>query len=267
MNDFEKITGDFGIRIAIIGTLAVLGLFLLAQTVAVVQNLGRSEYSATETITVFGSGKANVAPDVARITFSVQNSSETVSEAQTETTKQANATIDYARSQGIEDKDIKTLSYNVYPKYEYQRPCSNGALCPEYYSNTPRIVGYQVSQTIQLTVRDLDSTGTILGGIGALEVQNISGPNLTLDDPTAGYNVARADAIAEAKIQARTLAKQLGVRLGGIVSFSESKGNNGYYARKLSLESSYDGESVATPEIPTGENEYSANVSITYEIR
>lgn len=261
--DKHEALSNSGMRIAVTGTLAILALFLFVEAVSVAENLGRPSNPATDTITVSGTGSAHVAPDVAHITFTVQNDATTVADAQAATTKQANAAIAYAKEQKIADKDIKTLSYNIYPQYSYPEPCVAGSLCP---TRTPKITGYQVSETVQLTVRDLDATGTILGGLGSLGVQNVSGPSLSLDDPTAGYTAARADAIAQAKTQAETLANQLGVRLGRIVNFSESNGGYSYpvaYGMGATSKDSVE----ATPSIPTGENEYSANVSITYEIR
>lgn len=258
--------GSGSVRIAIIGTLTILALFLLAETVTVASGFGRPSNPATDTITVTGAGQASLPPDVARISFTVQNTKVSVSDAQAATTKQANAAIDFVKKQGVADKDVKTLSYNISPQYSYPNPCVGGALCP-VYNGTPKITGYQVSETVQVTVRDLSTVGAFLSGLGQLEVQNISGPNFTLDDPTMAYDAARADAIAKAKAQASLLSKQLGASLGKIVNFSESSGGN-YppYPMAYGLGGA-DSKSVAAPTIPAGENTYNVSVSITYEIR
>ena len=116
-------------------------------------------------------------------------------------------------------------------------------------------------------MRDLTAVGTLLGGLGKLEVQNINGPAFGLDDATAGYDAAREDAIAKARAQAKLLAKQLGVRLGKIVNFSESSGGYAYPMYALGMGGAMDSKSAPTPELPVGENTYSASVSVTYEIR
>ncbi|MFZ3043551.1 MAG: SIMPL domain-containing protein, partial [Minisyncoccia bacterium] len=251
------------VRIALTSVLGVLALFLLAQTVRIAMDFGRPANPATDTITVQGSGQAALAPDVARISFSVQNTAATVAEAQTVTTKQANAALDFVKGQGVAEKDVKTLSYNISPQYSYPRPCPVGALCPDY-SGTPKITGYQVSETVQVTMRDLTKVGEMLGGLGKLEVQNVNGPDFALDDSTAGYDAARADAIDKAKAQATLLAKQLGVSLGKIVNFSESSG--GYpYPMAYGLGGGVAETKASAPNVPTGENTYNASVSITYE--
>jgi uncharacterized protein YggE len=265
-NSMQNFITDKGIRIAVLGVFAILALFLLAQTIQAAQDFGRPANPATDTITVTGNGEATMAPDIANVTFTVQNTAATVAAAQSKTTEQANAAIDYVQKQGIAEKDVRTLSYTINPQYEYPRPCASGELCPAYYPSSPKITGYQVSETIQVKVRDLDSVGTLLGGLGDLGVQNVSGPDFALDDPTAGNDAARADAIAKAKAQAATLASQLGVRLGKIVNFSESSGYYPYaYAAKsggMTMDSA-----APAPNLPTGENTYNSTVSITYEIR
>lgn len=260
-NSFYEIFDNGVVRVAIIGVLSVLAIFLLAQTINIAANFGRTGVPATDTITVQGDGQATLPPDVARISFTADNTSATVAEAQEATTKQANAALDFVKEQGVEDKDIKTLSYNISPQYSYPNPCPYGAYCPDF--RTPRITGYQVSQMVQVTMRDLTKVGDMLGGLGELEVQNVNGPAFSLDDSTAGYSAARADAINKAKEQAKLLAGQLGVRLGKIVNFSEFSG--GYPVYGFGIGGDLKAESATN--VPAGENTYNASVSITYEIR
>jgi len=252
------------VRIALVGALAILALFLLAQTITIARDFGRSGMPATDTVTVRGNGQATMPPDVARVSFTVENTAPVVANAQVATTKQANTAIDFVKSQGIAEKDVETLSYTISPQYSYPNPCPPGTLCPAYSS--PKITGYQVSETIQVTMRDLSAVGEMLGGLGKLGVQNLNGPAFALGDPTAGYTAARADAIDKVKTQATLLAKQLGVHIGKIVNFSESSG--GYIYPMYGLGASAMESKVApAPNIPSGENTYSASVSITYEIR
>ncbi len=264
-NSLYEIFDNGGVRIALIGALSILALFLLAETINIAANFGRSGVPATDTITVQGDGQATLAPDVARVSFTVDNTSATVAQAQDATTKQANMALDFVKGQGVAEKDIKTLSYNISPQYSYPNPCTYGTVCPDYY-RSPKITGYQVSQTVQVTMRDLSKVGEMLGGLGKLEVQNVNGPAFALDDSTAGYSAARADAINKAKVQGELLAKQLGVKLGKIVNFSESSGNYPYPMMAYGLGGAVS-EKSAVPDVPAGENTYNASVSITYEIR
>jgi len=262
--NIQEFLGQGALRLVAAGLMVTLSIFLLAETISTASHFGRAEGTpATDTITVSGTGKASMAPDVAKITFSVQHTEPKVADAQAATTEQANAALAFVKEKGIADKDIKTLSYNVYPQYEYAR-CFAGEVCPP---NTPKISGYQVSETIQVTVRNLDLTGDLLQGLGSLEVQNISGPNFTLDNPNAGQDAARANAIDDAKVKAQILARQLGVRLVKIVNFNESTGGYPVMYSTMAKDSVGGMGGAATPEVPLGENEYNSTVSITYEIR
>jgi uncharacterized protein YggE len=264
-NSLYEIFDNGAVRIALIVVLAVLALFLLAETMNTLANSGRPSVPATDTITVQGAGQATLPPDVARVSFTVENTAAAVAGAQAATTKQANAALDFVKGQGIADKDVKTLSYNISPQYSYPNPCPLGSMCPTY-SGAPKVTGYQVSETIQVTMHDLTAVGTMLGGLGKLGVQNLNGPAFALDDATAGYDAARADAISKAKAQATLLAKQLGVALNKIVNFSESSGGYAYPVYAMSM-STADSKTAPTPNVPVGENTYNASVSITYEIR
>lgn len=264
-NSFFDMFDNGGVRIALTGALAILALFLLAETITLATNFGRPDVPATDTVTVQGQGQATLAPDVARVSFTVENTAAAVADAQAATTKQANAALDFVKAQGVADKDVKTLSYNISPQYSYPNPCPPGALCP-LYNGGPRIIGYQVSETVQVTMRDLSTVGAMLGGLGKLQVQNVSGPAFALDDSTAGYDAARADAIDKAKAQAALLAKQLGVRLGKIVNFSESAGGYPYPIYGMAMGAG-EVKAASSPSVPVGENTYNASVSITYEIR
>jgi uncharacterized protein YggE len=271
---FETFNGS--LRVAVIGVLAILALFLLAETIDAAGNFGRPSVAATDTITVNGDGQATLPPDVAHISFTVQNTAATVADAQAATTKQANAAIAYVKGQKVADKDVKTLSYDISPQYSYSTgvcppvaPTPGGitstVVCPGYGSQ--KITGYQVSETVQVTMRDLTAVGAMLSGLGQLNVQNLNGPDFALDDPTAGSDAARADAITKAKAQATLLASQLGVHLGKIVNFSDSSGGVAYPVMYKAMDASVGTSAATPPSIPAGENTYNDSVSITYEIR
>jgi len=260
----SEVFGNRATRIAVTATFVFLALFLLVTTISSLKNMGRSANPATDVITVQGEGQATLPPDVARVSFTVENTAPAVADAQAATTKQSNAALEYVKGQGVAEKDVKTLAYNITPQYSYPNPCTGG-MCPAY-SRSPKVTGYQVSQTVQVTVRDLTKVGELLSGLGKLSVQNVSGPAFALDDSTAGYDAARADAIAKAKKQATQLARELGVSLGKIVNFSESSG--GYPGPMMyGLGGAMESKTASTPNIPAGENTYNASVSITYEIR
>lgn len=252
------------VRWAAAGALSVLALFLLALTIHAWGDIGRSTNPYTNTITVEGSGKAAAVPNVAVISFSVTQSEAAVADAQAAATAKTNAALDAVKKLGIDDKDVKTVSYNVYPKYDQSAPCYSGN-CP---NTSPKIVGYEVSQSIEVKVRDTAKAGDVLQALGTLGVQNISGPNFTVDENDAVKNEARAEAIKNAQAKAKELASELGVSLGKVVSFYENTGPYPVYD-SYGAKGGAMGTAAAAPppSLPTGENETDVSVSITYEIR
>lgn len=261
----NELMNDKKMRIALLAVLVLLALFLLAKTWDAA--FGRGPNEPMNLITVTGTGEAVVIPDVAQVDFTVTEQGATVTEAQTKATEKANAALEYLKQQGIEDKDVKTTYYSVNPRYEYNnQSCAYGMPCPPV-SSSPKIIGYEVSQSVQVKIRDTAKAGQVLEGLGSLNVQNISGPNFTVDDEDAVRAEAREAAIKEAREKAKVLAKQLGVRLGKTVSFYENEGPYPMYGygKGGAMESDIRVSAVA-PTLPTGQNETEVSVSITYEI-
>ncbi len=256
------------IRYAVLSVLVLLSLFLLTKTWD--QAFGKGQYEPTNAITVEGKGEVSLVPDIAQISFTITESATTVAAAQESATKKTDAAIEALMKLDIAEKDVKTVSYNVSPKYEYPQPCPPGAMCATVVSGTPKIVGYDVSQSIEVKVRDTAKAGDTLAALGTLGVQNISGPNFMVDDEDAAKAEAREKAIDEARAKAKVLAKQLGVRLGKVMSYSE--GSNGYpqpmmYTANMKSGGAMDARVESAPSLPIGENKTTVTVSVTYEIR
>ncbi len=250
------------VRYAATAALLALALFLAAIAITAWANVGKSENPYMNTITVEGTGTGTSIPDLAVVTFSVTENASTVAAAQTAATGKTDAALAAVEALGVEEKDVKTISYNVYPKYD--NPACYSGYCP---STNPKIIGYEVSQTVEVKVRDTAKAGSVLEALGSLGVQNISGPSFTVDEEDEIRNVAREEAITEAKAKAKALADQLGVRLGKVVSFYENPGYMPYYGYEGKGGMMMDAAVESAPSLPTGEQETTVSVSITYEIK
>lgn len=261
---FEQLASSQAFRLSAVAAVALLALFLLVKSADALMSFGNSDQYPARTITVEGTGKATAIPNIAQITFTVTEQGTTVTEAQKEVKERTNNAIDAMKMLNIEEKDIKTLSYNVSPRYEYQQPCYSG-ICPPVESS-PRIIGYEVSQTIEVKVRDTEKTAGVLQDLGDLGVQGISGPNFVVEEEDSVHAQARDEAIAEARENAKKLAQELGVSLGKVVSFSENQPYyyDGYAKGGVAMDMA---ENASAPAIPVGENESSVTVMVTYEIR
>ena len=248
------------VQVLVCALLAVVTIFFAVKTITMFGD--RDHRGATEhTITVSGTGEVFAVPDVARMQFSVSKTEKDMATAQNSVSEITNAVLAKIRVAGILDKDVKTISYNANPAYDYGICSQNG--CPK-----PKLTGYTISTTIEITIRDTTKTGSIATLLGTLGVENISGPNFGVDDEDTVKSSARAKAIIDARAKATLLASQLGVRLGDIVSFSEDAQNYPMpmYARAGMAVSATDAK-VVTPELPQGENKVTSSVSVTYKIR
>jgi uncharacterized protein YggE len=257
------------LRTAVLAVVILLGVFLGLKSLAELQGMRYigAGVPATNTISVSGYGEAFAVADIAEFTFTISSEKSTVAAAQEDATARINTATAYLKEQGIAERDIKTVDYSVYPQYDYQtQVCQAGVYCPP---GRQVLRGYQVRQTTSVKVRDTAKAGDLLAGVGSAGATEVSGLNFTFDDPEAIQDEARSEAIANAKEKAETLARQLGVRLVRVVSFSEGGGYPGpipYY--KLDSAVGMGGaEPARAPEISVGENKATSNVSVTYEIR
>lgn len=260
--DSNNIFSDSAIRISIIGVLAILALFLFAKTWATVDNMSAVNLGTTPTITVTGTGKASTPPTIAQVSFTVEERASSEQDAQNMATKKTDVALAALKKLGIEDKDIKTTGYQIYPQYE-NPDCKPGTPC----APSTKVSSYQASQSIEVKIRDTKKSGDVLLALGTAGVQNVSGPNFMVDDPSAVQTEARGKAITDAQTKAQILARQLGVRLGKVVSFSENGGGAVPMFNEMMTKSAGADTRAVAPSIPQGENETNATVSVTYEIR
>lgn len=219
------------------------------------------------TVMVSGHGEVVAVPDLATLTFTVMKESLQVKEAQQEVARTIDTALSFVRGNGVAERDTKTTNYSIYPQYDYREVrCLGIGVCPP--PGQPVLRGYQVSQTILVKVRDIDSAGKLLGGLGELGVTDVGGLSLTIDEPDMLVRQARAQAIEKARIEAMALAKDLGVSLGRIVRFSEQGAYPAPYREKSQASVAYGmGGDVAPPSIPVGENTITSDVNIVYRIR
>jgi uncharacterized protein YggE len=246
----------------IAGTFALAGIFIMSLAVAGAQ-LSSMKHPVGQqgTITVSGDGEVTVKPDIATVTITVRESAATVAEAQEKVESKVVAAINSLANLGVDEKDRKTTTYNVNPKYEY---VSAGG-----YATNPKIVGYEASQTVEIKIRKIDSAGDVVGALGAANITEISGPTFTVEDPDQVQEKAKELAIKEARDKAKETARALGVDLGEVIQFSEDQG--GYYpmyARDAVSTQAYGKGGALGPEVtlPTGENTVKSHVTITYNL-
>jgi uncharacterized protein len=163
---------------------------------------------ATHTISVSGTGKVTVVPDVARVNLGVTITQSTVKAARASAAQSMTDIIAAIKALGVADADIQTTGLSLYPQY------ANGS--------TTRIAGYTISEQVQVTIRDLDKAGDVVDAATAKGATDVNGISFELADPAKTMNDARAAAITAARASAQAMATAGNVNLGAIVSMTDA---------------------------------------------
>ncbi|MFA6537098.1 MAG: SIMPL domain-containing protein [Patescibacteria group bacterium] len=254
--NIEKIKTTKIIEIAIVVVLAVLAIFLIfeARKVWKEYNYVGKSLETQGTISITGEGKVVSNPDIAKIQIGLNTDAKTVTEAQKQNTEKMNEIVDSIKKQGLADKDIQTSNYSIYPKYDW----SDGKSL---------IVGYTVSQSLDLKIRDTKKVSDILQIVGEKGANQVGNLTFGIDDPENLKLEARDKAIVDAKKKAEELADQLDVKLGKVINYyMDSTGGNDRYLDYKVAPAMGISEGAVAPAIEQGENEIKVNVTIVYEI-
>lgn len=246
--------------------LLALIAFFGASTINKIKERGYigQEIETKNTVIVSGTGRVYAKPDLVIVDFSVLTEKKTVPEAMKENTKSMNEIIAFLKGLGVEEKDLKTTNFNISPRYEYEK---GGETYTYYYPEGKRVlVGYDVTQTLEVKIRNMDKIGEAIEGATAKGANQVSDLQFTIDKEEDFKKQAREEAIKEAKDKAKELASQLGVKLVKITNFSEGLISPIYRYAYDSAAATGMGGGESTPQVETGENKIEVNVTITYEI-
>jgi uncharacterized protein YggE len=203
------------------------------------------------TIVVGGTGRVAVEPDVADLQLGVSIARPSVDAARADAATAMTAILGAVREAGVADRDIRTTLVSVQPRYDYRD------------GRAPVLTGYDLSNSVQVTVRDLAALGSVIDGslkAGATSMDSLS---FRLDDPTQAERAARLAAVAQARSRAEILAEAAGVSIDGVSEVVEGSGPGPGYpqpkaARMMQADS-------ATP-VEAGTTEISVTVTVTFRL-
>ncbi|TCC58581.1 DUF541 domain-containing protein [Kribbella pittospori] len=159
-------------------------------------------------VRVVGSGQASAAPDVLRVSFSVDHVAPDVASAVSQVAQRTDAVTAALRDQGVEADDISTTTVNVYQDYkgENQSPA------------------YRGSHVLTVTTKDLTGFGRLLNAAvdAAGNSLGLQGLEFDIEDKTELLTRARELAFRQARDKAQELAALAGYSLGSVTSISET---------------------------------------------
>lgn len=265
----------------ILGVAIVIGILIFGFVAfSYVNYYGKSiQPSSFRSFSAAGEGKVVAIPDVAAFTFSVVTEGDKdVAALQTKNTDKVNKTIDFVKSSGVDAKDIKTQGYDISPRYQYSTcreispinlptgaDTSVSKVCPP-----AEIVGYTITQTVQVKARDFTKVGDILSGVVSRGVNNVSQLSFQIDDPSAVQEQARELAIQKAKARAKKIAATAGFSMGRLLSVDE--GYSPYQVYNSRMNSNLtdaampESAKAPSPTVEPGTQEVTVDVTLRYEI-
>lgn len=195
----------------LIVSLVVLGLLAACYPTAVPATADSQD---VRSMSVTGTGRVTVVPDMATINIGVRTEAEAVTEALDSNTAQANKISQELQDLGVAEEDIQTSNFNVYPADRYDP--MTGQVEGRYFV---------VENTVNVTVRDLSSLGEVLTAVVEAGANNIYGISFNVEDREEAVAEARKLAIEDAKAKAQSIAEEAGVGLGEILSISVYSGS------------------------------------------
>lgn len=212
-------------RLRFIRPVQVLGTGLLMGAIAMIALGGSISVKAQDTgtppsgtgtptpstIYVSGQGRIKIDPDTALVTVGVDILKPTLAEAQTEATTQMTAIIDAVEAAGVAEDDIKTVNFSVNIIRDYDE---NG--------NPAEVQGFQISNQVEITIRDTDRLGELLDQAVGQGANNIYGISFFVEDTSAAASQAREQAVRDATTKATELATAAGMTVSRVMSISES---------------------------------------------
>ncbi|MFG1480421.1 SIMPL domain-containing protein [Xanthobacter sp. V4C-4] len=206
------------------------------------------------TITVAGEARISVVPDAAVLTTGVVSAGKTADEALAANSKAVSALIETIKAAGVEPRDIATSSFSLQPQYATGQGAQREA---------PRLVGFEVRNSVRVTVRDLAALGPLLDKMVQAGANQASGLAFTVSNRAKLEQDARVAAVKDAMDQAAVVAGAAGLRLVRIVSITPEADGSGPIM-PVPMFAKADAARMAVP-VEAGEVEVRGRASIVYD--
>lgn len=239
-------------RAAALGALIVAGTAVQAsaQTPPVI---GADTMFKATTLTLSAYGETRIAPDIATITLGVQTEAPTAGEAMRLNASRMSQVIASLKKAGIDDRDIQTSGLNLNPQYVYEQ------------NAPPRLSGYQATNQVVITARDLSKLGQVVDASVNAGANNVGGISFGLADSAAAEDAARMKAARTLQARAELYARSMGYRVGRLVTMSEGGGYQPAPPPMPMMAMAREKSDSATP-VEGGELKVRIDVSATFEL-
>lgn len=197
-------------------------------------------------------GEIRRTPDIATVSAGVTTQAATAGVAMQDNARSMSAVIAALRKAGIADRDIRTSSISLQPQYRYQE------------NQPPQLVGYQASNTVQVTFRKISESGKVIDTLVANGANQINGPSFSVEKADAALDEARTDAIAKARARAELYAKAAGLKVKRILSISE--GGAASPPMPYPAPRAYMAKGEADTAVQPGQSTLAISVNVSFEL-
>jgi len=205
-------------------------------------------------ISVSGTGKVYVKADIATVSLGMKTEGYNLKDIIKTNVDAMNNIVKGLKELGIEEKDLQTTEYNIYPKYNWTK---DKGTVPD---------GYTISQSVSVKIRDFAKIGDVFKVSIDNKANVVGGLQFTIENPEKVRQEARAKAILQAKENANNLAKESGIKLGKLINVYE-----GYSPSPIMYSSKMGGmggaEMSSAPDIQVGQQEVSVTINLTYQVK
>jgi len=221
-------------------------LFLVTAALLLCAVVASADESQPRGITVTGYGEAKAKPDVAYLSVGVSTEAKNAGAAAGENARKTDSVIAALTRTGVPKADIETQRYSVEPNYQYPS------------TGVRTLVGYIVSNTVKVTLRDLAKVGQVIDAGLAAGANNVQGVQFALQNTDQISQQALAKAVQNAQAKAEVIANALHRPLGPVISVTESGG-----APPRPYDFAFAKAAEAAPPTPIIPGDVEANASVT----
>jgi len=208
-----------------------------------------------DTVSVSGMARSSVVPDRVTFNVTVQTVGQTVDEAVNENNTKVAAVIAALKKAGATERDVRTSNFSIYPQQDYQQ------------GKLPRILGYNVSNSITVTRPNPAEASKLLQVAINAGVNQSSGLSFEVSDPTRGRDAGLKAAFGEAKAKAALLAQAAGRTLGPAISINEGSPTGSPPPRPYGMVMAAKAAEVSEIPVEAGVQENTYTVAVVFELR
>ena len=204
-------------------------------------------------ITVPGRGAVRVDPDVATLRLGVVVVRPTAGDARAAAASTMQAVLEALSASGVERRDVRTSLVGLDAVRDYSGEAG------------PRVTGYQLTNTVESTIRAIVTVGAVIDAALAAGATSLDGLGFRLADPTEALAEARRRAVADARSRATVLAEEAGVTLGVVAAITEGGALPPGPPRPMEAMRMKAAADVSTP-VEAGTDELEVTVTVAFAI-